>query len=51
MVQNYNFIRGLKGTESSPLTIEVERNRNYESKVAKNSLGEIKVYCEADLIA
>ena len=51
LVQNYNFIRGLQGTESSPLTIEVERNRDYESKVAKNSLGEIKVYCEADLIA
>ena len=51
LVQNYNFIRGLKGTEELPLTIEVERNRDYESKVAKNSLGEIKVYCEADLIA
>lgn len=50
-VQNYNFAQGLQGTSSSYLTIEGVRNLSYEVKVAKNSKGEIKIYCEADLIA
>lgn len=50
-VQNYKLAQGLQGTSSSYITIEVERNRAYETKVAKNSSGEVKIYCEADLIA
>ena len=50
-IQNYNFAQGLHGTYSSYLTIDGVRNRAYETKVAKNSKGEIKIYCEADLIA
>ena len=50
-VQNYNFAQGLQGTDSEYLTIEGVRNLSYEVKVAKNSKGEIKIYCEADLIA
>ena len=50
-IQNYNFAQGLRGTYSSYLTINGVRNLSYEAKVAKNSKGEIKIYCEADLIA
>ena len=50
-VQNYKFTQGLQGTYSTPITITAECNRGYETKVAKNSSGEIKIYCEADLIA
>ena len=50
-VQNYNFAQGLQGNASIYLTIEGIRNLSYEVKVAKNSKGEIKIYCEADLIA
>lgn len=49
-VQNYNFAQGLKGTEAAYLTIDGVRNRAYETKVAKNSNGELKIYCEADLV-
>ena len=49
-VQNYNFAQGLKGTEAAYLTIDGVRNRVYETKVAKNSTGELKIYCDADLI-
>ena len=49
-VQNYNFAQGLHGTSSAYLTIDGVRNLSYEAKVAKNSKGEIKIYCEADLI-
>ena len=49
-VQNYNFAQGLKGTEAVYLTIDGVSNLSYESKVAKNSIGELKIYCEADLI-
>ena len=50
-VQNYNFSQGLQGTSDAYLTIDGVRNLSYEAKVAKNSKGEIKIYCEADLIA
>lgn len=41
-----------KGFEStSSVFIEVEADRNYETSVAKNSQGAIKIYCEADLIS
>ena len=49
-VQNYNFAQGLQGTGGEYLTIDGVRNRSFETKVAKNSNGELKVYCEADLI-
>ena len=49
-VQDYNFAQGLKGTSRAYLTIDGVRNRAYETKVAMNSNGELKVYCEADLI-
>ena len=49
-VHNYNFAQGLQGTSSAYLTIDGVRNLSYEVKVAKNSKGEIKIYCEADLI-
>ena len=49
-VQRYNFAQGLQGTRNAYLTIDGKRNLAYETKVAKNSNGEIKTYCEADLI-
>ena len=49
-VQNYNFAQGLKGTQATYLTIDGVRNLSYETKVARNSNGELKIYCEADLI-
>lgn len=49
-VQNYNFAQGLQGTDSAYLIIDGVRNRAYETKVAKNSNEELKIYCEADLI-
>ena len=49
-VQNYNFSQGLKGTSSEYITIDGVRNRAYETKVAKDSYGTLKTYCEADLV-
>ena len=49
-VQNYNFAQGLQGAPRAYLTIDGVRNRSYETKVAKNSAGTIKTYCEADLV-
>ena len=49
-VQNYNFAQGLQGTPDNFLIVEGKRNRAYETKVAKNSNGELKIYCEADSI-
>ena len=49
-VQNYNFAQGLLGTSSAYLTVDGIRNRAFETKVAQNSNGELKIYCEADLI-
>ena len=45
-----NFAQGLQGAPRAYLTIDGVRNRSYETKVAKNSSGELKIYCEADLI-
>ena len=50
-IQNYNFAQGTSGTEAEYLTIDGIRNRAFETKVAQNSNGEPKMYCEADLIA
>lgn len=50
-LQNINVVRGVSGTSSTYNYINiVEKNANHEIKVAKNSNGVIKVYCEADLI-
>ena len=49
-VQNYNFAQGLQGDSSAYIEIDGVRSRAYETKVAKNSSGELKIYCEADLI-
>ena len=49
-VQNYNFAQGLQGTSDAYLTVDGVKNRSYETKVAKNSAGELKIYCEADLV-
>ena len=49
-VQNYNFAQGLQGTSRAYLTIDGVRSRAYETKVAKNLSGVLKIYCEADLI-
>lgn len=49
-IHNYNFAQGLQGTSSAYLIIDGKRNLSYETKVAKNSNGELKIYCEADLI-
>ena len=49
-VQNYNFSQGLRSTSVGFLTIDGKRNRAFETKVARNSTGELKIYCEADLI-
>lgn len=49
-VQNYNFAQELQGTSDAYLTVDGVRNRSYETKVAKNSAGELKIYCEADLV-
>lgn len=49
-VQNYNFAQGLQGTSDAYLTVDGVRGRTYETKVARNSAGELKIYCEADLV-
>lgn len=49
-VQNYNFAQGLQGTSDNYITVDGKRGRAYETKVAKNSNGELKIYCEADSI-
>ena len=49
-VQNYTFAQGLQGTSRAYLTVNGERSRSYETKVAQNSNGDLKIYCEADLI-
>ena len=49
-VQNYNFAQGLQGTSDAYLTVDGVRGRVFETKVAQNTNGELKIYCEADLI-
>ena len=48
-VQNYNFAQGLQNNLMKYITIDGKRGRAYETKVAKNSSGTLKLYCEADL--
>ena len=49
-LRNYNFAQVVQGTSSNYLIIDGVRNLSYETKVAKKSSGELKIYCEADLI-
>ena len=49
-VQNYNLAQGLQGTSDNYITVDGKRNRAYETKVANNSSGTLKIYCEADSI-
>jgi hypothetical protein len=46
-VQNYHIANGIQGTEE-PLEINAERNRIYETTIARNSNGEIVQFCEGD---
>ena len=48
-MQNYSFAQGLKGTSGAYLAIDGVRGRAYGTNVAKNSSGELKIYCETDL--
>ena len=50
-VQNYTFTQGLKGELNTPLLITGKINNPYETKVAKNSSGVVKTYCDADQIS
>ena len=50
-VQNYNFSQGLRSTSDGFLTVDGKRHKVFETKVARNSNGELKIYCDADLIA
>ena len=51
ILQNINVVRGVSGTSAAYNYINiVDKNAAYEIKVAKNSSGVIKIYCEADLI-
>ena len=53
-VQNYRFSSGVYGewsyNGSKSITVNGEVDRNYETIVAKNSSGTLKIYCEADLV-
>ena len=57
LLKNININRGVVGTYRSNNTVNINNinintlNQNYEIQVAKNSKGQIKIYCEADLIA
>ena len=51
-LQNINICISASGTSSSYNFINIDTiDADYEIQVAKNSKGEIKIYCEADLIA
>ena len=49
-VQNYNISKFLQGTSRECINITTSRNLPTVTTVAKNSLGKIVYYCEADLI-
>ena len=54
---NYYFEDNLKGDADNPLVItnpevttSISSYKNHKTKIATNSAGEVKIYCEADLI-
>ena len=51
-LRNVHFCKGVKGNANQNNTIIIEGTLpdNIETKVATNSKGELKIYCEADLI-
>jgi hypothetical protein len=49
-LKNLNIIRGVSNEDVYNYINITKLNAEHEIKVAKNSAGEIKVYCEADLI-
>ena len=50
IIINMEHIIEVQGTDGNYLIIDGVRNLSYETKVAKNSAGELKIYCEADLV-
>ena len=50
-IKGYRFANLTCGPNSTPLEIAGISNRAFETKVALNSDGELKIYCEADLIS
>ncbi len=46
----YYHITGMSGNAQSPIKLNVVHNQSWETKISRNSKGEIKTYCEADLI-
>ena len=50
-VQYYRVANGTQGESAAPLVIDVQRGLDYETTIAKNSDGEVKVFCMADLIS
>ena len=50
LVKNYHIKSSVVGTSSSKKLIEATRNLAYDTSVALNSSGVLKIYCEADLI-
>lgn len=49
-VRYVDILKGVFGTEDSPLTISLPVNTTHQTTVAKNSTGVIKIYNEADLV-
>lgn len=50
-LQNVTICQGVKGVKDDKLDIIIPVvNQDYQIKVAKNSFGDLKIYCEADLI-
>lgn len=49
-ISNYIFTQNLKSPSGSNLTLNLDSNRKYETKVGLNSNGEVKQWCEADLV-
>ena len=47
-VQYYKVANGMRGT--SPLVVEVERNKSVETFIGMDSNDELKVFCLADLL-
>ena len=51
LLKNININSGIVGTSSSYNMININTlNQDYKIQIAKNSNGELKIYCEADLI-
>ena len=50
-LQNVTICQGVKGVKGENLDVVIPVvNQDYQIKVAKNSFGDLKIYCEADLI-